>query len=129
AGLAAAGVALAIAAPRAFLQITSGLEWGLAVMMTAALLAVLLQHSPQRRALAGVAAAALFLALTRADLSIFVAVFTVAIAWSRWRDGTLALKASCMLCAAAAGGVLAAFAITALDSKAITGNWIPNSIA
>jgi hypothetical protein len=129
AAIASAGVALAIAAPRAFLQITSGLEWGLAVFMTAALLAALLRHDSRPRTLAAVAAAALCLALTRADLSIFVAVFTLSIAWSRWREGVISLRGAMALCAAAAGAVLVAFAVTALNSRTITGRWIPNSIA
>jgi hypothetical protein len=55
--------------------------------------------------------------LVRVDLAVFVAVFALA----------LAPRARVVACAA--GGAAFAVALTALNSRAITGNWIPNSVA
>ncbi len=126
AGIAAVATALTMAAPRAFLQITNGLEWGWAVMLTALFVASLEAGAPSVWA---VAAAAFFATLTRVDLSIFVAIYAVAIAWSRWQADRGSLKNSFRLCIAAAAGSIVAVVLTGVNSRAIAGQWVPNSVA
>jgi hypothetical protein len=128
AGIAAVAMALTLAVPRAFLQLTTGLEWSLAVMATALVIESLQSRPPRHVSMWAIAAASFVAALTRVDLSIFVAVYAVIVATSRWLDGEITLKDGVVLCGCAALGAAAAIAVTAVNSWAITGQWISNSL-
>jgi hypothetical protein len=125
-GIAAAAMGLTLASPRAFLQITAGLEWGWAVMMTGLLVWSLARATPSQ----STAAMAAFLAvLTRVDLSFFVAIYVCMMAWSSWQSkaGSARKALSLILVCGIASGT--ALAVTAANSWLITGQWIPNSVA
>jgi hypothetical protein len=125
-GVASVAMLLAVAAPRAFTQITAGLEWGLSVLLTAVLVAALLRFPRDK---AWPAIAALLLVLTRVDLAIFVAVFTTAVSLGRWRSGDLSGRQALVLLLSTALGAASALLWTGISSRAITGMWIPNSVA
>ena len=122
----ATGIALTLAAPLALLQITRGLEWGWVVMMTALVVSALTRAGASSWA---VAAAAFFTTLARVDLSVFVAIFTLTVAWSRWHADAGARNMGILQCVASAAGVGAALLITVANSWAITGQWVPNGFA
>lgn len=122
----ASAVVLTLAAPRAFLEITVGLEWAWAVMFTALLIWTLQED---RESPARVALAALLVTLVRVDLSMLVAIYAVAIAAARWHRGEVHAARAVRLCAAAAAGAALGLAITGVNSWAITGSWVPNSVA
>jgi hypothetical protein len=127
----AAATALTIAVPRALLQLTAGLEWGFAVMATALFVAALIS-SPRadRRSIwaAALGAAALLAVLTRIDLAIFVAVYTLAVASSRWYEQEIGLRRAAGICLAAASGAAGGIALTALNSWAAIGSFVSNSV-
>ena len=125
AGIAAIGIAATLAAPQAFFQITSGLEWGWAVMTTMVLIAVLIRPAA---ASWHVLFAALLAVLARIDLAIFVAIFVVAVAVSRFFDDRRAPGAALRLIAFGAAGAVAGVLITALTSRLSTGSWISNAV-
>ena len=113
--IAAGAVLVLFATPYAVWQITNGLEWPWLVLATTLFVSTLVQDSPRGWLVALAAFAAV---LTRADVAIFVAIFTLALAA---RDVRLVAWAG----AAAA----AAIGVTALNSWMITGQWTPNSVA
>jgi hypothetical protein len=124
--IAAVAVALTFAAPRGFLQITAGLEWGWAVFMTAWFVWTVTRPAPSP---ASAALAAFLTVLTRIDLSVFVAIYAITIAVSRWQHDSAARSSSLTLVAAAGAGAWAAVALTLINSWLITGVWMPNSVA
>jgi hypothetical protein len=126
AGIAAAATGLTIASPRAFLQITAGLEWGWAVMITSWLVWSLTLRTPS---LSMVATAAFLTVITRIDLSIFVAIYATAAALSRWREKAISARDARWLVGAAATGAAAGVIVTGLNSWLITGRPVPNSVA
>jgi hypothetical protein len=113
--VAAGAVLVLFATPYALWQITHGLEWPWLILATAWLVSALLENPPRAWL---IALAAFVAVLTRIDLAIFVAVFTLALAGRDVR-----------LVAWAAAAATAAVGITALNSWLITGQWIPNSVA
>jgi hypothetical protein len=113
--VAAGAVLVLFATPYALWQITHGLEWPWLVLTTAWLVTALVEN-PQRPWL--VALTGFVAVLTRVDLAIFVAVFTLALAGRDVR-----------LVAWAAAAATAAVAVTGLNSWLITGQLIPNSMA
>ena len=127
AAIAGAGIALTLAAPLAFVQITRGLEWGWAVMMTALVVSVLTRA--RGSSVWAVGAAAFFTTLVRVDLSVFVAIFALTVAWSRWHADAGTRNVGILQCVVSAAGAGAALLITAANSWAITGRWVPNSVA
>jgi hypothetical protein len=123
--IAAVGIAATLAAPKAFFQITSGLEWGWAVMSTMLLVTTLVRREAPVWV---VPAAACLAVLARIDLAIFVAIYVVSVAISRFvednRDAVSALRLVALGAAGAVAGVLA----IALSSRLSTGNWISNAV-
>jgi hypothetical protein len=111
--IAAAAVVLVLATPSVPWQITNGLEWSWIVLTTVLFVGALLS---QRAWI--IALAACLAVLVRVDLAIFVAVFALVVAPRQPR---------LVACAAAGAGI--AVAVTALNSRVITGDWIPNSVA
>jgi hypothetical protein len=129
--LAAAAIVLTLASPRALFQVTAGLEWGWVVLVTSVVVWVLTRGSSEEAAPASpalVAIASFVAVLARADLALFVAIYVVALTWAAWRNGA-AFRQGVKVVAAAAAAAIAAIAVTAVNSWAITGHWIPNSIA
>jgi hypothetical protein len=124
--IAATATALTLASPFAFRQITAGLEWGWAVMVTSLLVAAL---TSSKRSLWVVAGTALLVTLARSDLVLFVAIFAVTVAASSWQERAGSLGITLRLCAAAAAGAVFALALTVVHSWLATGDWIPNSVA
>jgi hypothetical protein len=120
AAVAAAAVAVTLASPRGLFQITAGLEWGWAVFATAL---VVVAASPL-----GLGATAFLAVLTRVDLALFVAIYSIAVGWTARHNGA-SMNRSLTLVAAGALGAAAAIAVTGINSWAITGHWIPNSVA
>jgi len=113
AAIAAAAAVLVLATPNVPWQITNGLEWSWVVLATVLFVGALVgQHAWL------VALAACLTILVRLDLAVFVAVFALALA---------PRHARVVACAAAGGAI--AVALTALNSRVITGDWIPNSVA
>jgi hypothetical protein len=123
--IAAVAMLATLAAPRTFRIATGGLEWGFAVLMTILLTAAVAAPVPST---ALVAAAAFAAALTRIDLSLFIAIFTVAITLSRWSSGDLPGRRAIVLCTAAGAAAALALVVTSANSWAITGRWVSSSI-
>ena len=124
-GIAAIGMAATLAAPQAFFQITSGLEWGWAVMTTMVLVAVLIRPAAASWHLS---LAAFLAVLARIDLAIFVALFVVAVATSRFFDDRRHPIAALRLIAFGAAGAVAGVLVTAIASRLSTGSWISNAV-
>jgi hypothetical protein len=125
AGIAAIGIAMTLAAPKAFLQITSGLEWAWAVMATMLLVTALASREPRFWT---VLSASFVAVLARIDLAIFVAIFTLATALSRFIDDGRRSAAALRLVALGAGGALAGVLVTGLSSRSATGSWLSNAV-
>jgi hypothetical protein len=125
AGTAAIGIAATLAAPKAFLQITSGLEWAWAVMATMILVTALIgRHT----SLWSVPIASCLAVLARIDLAIFVAIFTVAMAISRLLDDRGQPLMAMRQVALGGLGAVAGVVITAVISRRSTGSWISNAV-
>ena len=111
---AAAAMLVLFASPHILWQISGGLEWSWLILATAVFVCTLIENPPRTPLVALAAFTAL---LVRVDLAIFIAVFTLALAW---RDARFV--------ASTAAASTAAVGLTAFHSWLITGEWIPNSV-